>query len=229
MNRNLAQILRRSTVASALFLAVASSAWSAEVFFSGTARGAFNGGAAANTDSYLGLDYFGSSFADSTVNGFVGFGGDPEETYPGNVNNFGALRLTIPAAGVHVYSDQSFLLQLSFTAPTNIQGGQDLEFVANILGSVNSIGDGGVEFDFDNTPLSLPFGPGIDGLGVFQITVNDLAINPGQTKSVNGFITAQTGPSDTVIPEPGTASLMLSAVALVGAGVWRRNRYNRAG
>jgi hypothetical protein len=198
-------IARLTSVIALASLAVAANA---ELLFTGVDTGRFNANAftvsSNDTQTLSGLTFRGSTFSEMTSNFFVAFGGAPANP---NVNNFGSFALANTQAD---YTGNTFTLRMMFTSPSGVNG----DFFADVVGSVSSVGGGGVLVNF-GAPQQFNYSE-----GTFLVTLNDVAINPGLTASITGTIQA------TPVPEPASmAAIGLGVVGLLA----RRRRARRLG
>ena len=222
--------LALGTVAIAFLALSAGEARADEVFIAGFTNGCFGAGCTPGASASIpGLTYSNATFSGTTANGVRGLGGNAN---PGaNVNNLGSFTLSTAPNTFNT----TFTLEVTFTAPQGINGSPTTTFVATVTGTVRAADDGGIIVDFNNTPQLFTFNdttcgattvPGQQttcGTGSFFFSVNDLAIDPGQTVSLTGQIT---GAQQTTIPEPMT--MILFGTGLTGIAAAARRRRNKA-
>ena len=206
-----------------------------EVFISGFTNGCFGAACAPGASATTGgLTYSNATFSGTTAAGFRGIGGNPN---PGsNFNNLGSLSLS---TAPQTYNT-TFTLQVTFVAPQGITGSNQATFTATVTGTVVSDNIGGVRFDFNNTPILFTFNdpncepdptggiPGQQttcGTGSFFFSVNDVAIDPGQTVAITGQITSA---QQTTVPEPMTMLLFGTGLAGIAAKVRKRRKGRQA-
>jgi hypothetical protein len=159
--------------------------------------------------------------------------GVPQLTFTGNANFTGTTNLGIGSLsgpnslGSFFLSTApsqlvagSFTLNVTFTVPSGIAGGQGATYTATITGSVSpNINQGGVTIDFDNTPQVFTFNDGTN-TGSFSLTVADLFVQSGQAANLTAGITGAQNP----IPEPATMLLLGTGLSGIAAGVRRRRK-----
>ena len=114
----------------------------------------------------------------------------------------------------------TFTLNVTFTGPAGINGGQGTIYTATIVGSVSpNINQGGVNIHFDNPSQLFTFNDGVNS-GGFSLTVADLFVQSGQSAD----LTAGTRGEQTAIPEPATLLLLGTGLTGIAAKLRRRKK-----
>jgi hypothetical protein len=194
-----------------------------ELNVQGTVTGAFNGQPLAAASMLApGLTYYGSTFnattagGSDTTPGFAALGGNPHVPPTPNFNNLGSLQLSGTTAN---YNGNTFRLQVLFTAPPGISGGNPSTYTATLTGIVSNTTNGGIFLDFDNTPQTFSYSNSSQS-GTFSLSVNDVSVYPTQVASITGNITS----SVAAIPEFSSAIPLGLVLVLVGGVEFARRR-----
>ena len=132
-------------------------------------------------------------------------------------NNLGTFSLST-APGQLVAG--SFTLNVTFTSPTGINGGQGTTYTASITGSVSpNANQGGVNINFNNNPVVFTFS-NATSVGSFSVAVADLFVETGQSANLTAGTTGQQQP----IPEPATLLLLGSGLTGIAAKLRKRRK-----
>jgi hypothetical protein len=159
--------------------------------------------------------------------------GVPQLTFTGNANFTGTTALGIGSLsgsnslGSFFLSTAptqslsgSFTLNVTFTAPTGISGGQGTTFTATITGTVSpNIDQGGVNVHFNNPTQTFTFNNGATA-GSFTLSLADLFVQTGRSAQITAGITG----SQSAIPEPATLLLLGTGLSGIAAGIRRRRK-----
>jgi len=148
-----------------------------------------------------------SSFTNTTFLGIGALSG---------ANNLGTFFLN---AAPGQFVSGSFTLNVTFISPALINGGQGATYTAVIFGSVSPIANnGGVNINFDNTPVVFTFTDGITS-GFFRLALADVFVETGHAANLTA---GTSGQQNTGVPEPAT--LILVGTGLTGLAAKLRKR-----
>lgn len=116
-----------------------------------------------------------------------------------------------------------FNLNITFTSPTGINGGQGATYTATVQGSVSpNANQGGVNINFDNAPVVFTFNDGTN-FGSFSLTLVDLFVESGQAANLTAGTTGQ----QTAIPEPATLLLLGTGLTGIAAKLRKRRKESK--
>jgi hypothetical protein len=158
------------------------------------------------------LTFAGNSFTGTTAMGTGALSGS---------NNLGTFTLS---TGTLQAVSGTFTLNVNFTVPSGINGGQGSSFTAQITGSVSpNVNQGGVLVHFNTPTQTFTFSTGTT-TGSFTLTLADLFVQTGQTAQITAGIS---GAQQTTVPEPMTMLLFGTGLSGVAAAARRRKLRGR--
>jgi hypothetical protein len=172
------------------------------VTVSGTSSGTVTG-TAANF-----LSFTGNSFTATTAGGVGSFSG---------TDRIGTFFLASTAGETPV--NGTFTLNLTFTSPSGIEGGQATTYTATVSGTISTPNVGGVSIVFDNPVQTFTFS-NASGSGSFSIRLPDIFVQSGETAN----LTAGLSGNQTAVPEPATMLLLGTGLAGVAARIRKRRK-----
>jgi hypothetical protein len=116
-----------------------------------------------------------------------------------------------------------FQLDITFTAPTGILGGQGATYVATVVGTISpNLDQGGVSIDFINPgqAQTFTFNDGTNA-GAFSLSVANLFVQSGRSANLTAGIA---GEQHAVVPEPATLFLLGSGITGIAVKLRRRRK-----
>ena len=141
--------------------------------------------------------------------------------------SLGEFQLYHPDVGQADNYDGSFTLIIDFTLPDQVHG--DQHYNASVTGTVKRLAtNSNLDIDFVGASQHIDFGPGTDGVGSFDLMVENPEfvnlLGRTDTATLHGKIrNAQAGPNP--VPEP--SSLLLLLTTLGGTLGLLRRKYSR--
>ncbi|HEX8458320.1 MAG TPA: PEP-CTERM sorting domain-containing protein [Pyrinomonadaceae bacterium] len=173
------------------------------VTVTGTSSGTVTGTAASF------LTFTGNTFTATTAGGVGSFSG---------ADRIGTFTLASTAGETPVSG--TFTLNLTFTAPAGIAGGQAATYTATVSGTISTPNVGGVNIVFDNPIQTFTFS-NASGSGSFSIELPKLFVQSGETANLTAGLT---GNQTAAVPEPATMLLLGTGLAGVAARIRKRRK-----
>jgi hypothetical protein len=204
--KNFATMLKPFAMSIALLAIIAAGQTIAQadpVTVSGTSSGTVTGTAAAF------LSFTGNTFSATTAGGVGSFSG---------ADRIGTF--TLLSSGGETPVSGNFTLNLTFTAPAGINGGQSTTYTATVSGTISTPNVGGVQIVFDNPTQTFTFA-NAGGNGSFSIELPKIFVQSGDTADLTAGLT---GNQSSPVPEPATMLLLGTGLAGVAARIRKRRK-----
>jgi hypothetical protein len=154
------------------------------------------------------LSFTGNTFTATTAGGVGSFSG---------ADRIGTFVLSSAVGETPV--NGTFMLNLTFTSPSGIEGGQATTFTATVSGTISTPNVGGVSIVFDNPVQTFTFS-NASGSGSFSITLPNVFVQSGDTANLTAGLTG----NQTAVPEPATMLLLGTGLAGVAARIRKRRK-----
>lgn len=187
----------------AIFAAGQTIAKADPVTVSGTSSGTVTGTAAQF------LSFTGNTFSATTAGGVGSFSG---------ADRIGTFTLASTIGETPV--NGAFTLNLTFTTPSGVNGGQNATYTATVSGTISTPNVGGVQIVFDNPTQTFTFNNGTTA-GSFSIELPKLFVQSGDTANLTAGLT---GSQTAAVPEPATMLLLGTGLAGVAARIRKRRK-----